>query len=274
MVTPLRRVTPLKWAFCVLCALSAAAIAQQEVHWSYDEAEHRGSAGWGALEDGDGRVAFPDCNLHEQSPIDISAVSEGGELSIDFDWADTPLSVLSNGHTIQVNYGPGSTTTIDGTVWPLLQFHWHTYSEHTLNRELLPAEAHMVHAGSDGASFAVVGILFEYGDANETLQALLHVMEDNQVGGHYQVGTFAGAGTVNAEGLLPDDHAAYTYAGSFTTPPCTEGVNWNVMQETRTVSRAQVEAFKKILDDVQHYDTNNRPVQPLNGRTVSARDVR
>jgi hypothetical protein len=67
--------------------------------------------------------------------------------------------------------------------------------------------------------------------------------------------------TVDADALLPADRAYYRYHGSLTTPPCTEGVEWFVLAEPVELSAAQIAAFRVL------YDGNNRPVQPLNGRT-------
>jgi carbonic anhydrase len=68
--------------------------------------------------------------------------------------------------------------------------------------------------------------------------------------------------SIDAARLLPKNHAYYTFAGSLTTPPCSEGVTWFVLVSPMQVSEAQVARFGKI------YSANARPVQPLNGRIV------
>jgi carbonic anhydrase len=60
--------------------------------------------------------------------------------------------------------------------------------------------------------------------------------------------------------LLPADRRTYRYMGSLTTPTCSEGVRWMVMERPIRVSRGQVEAFRRL------FPFNSRPVQPLNGR--------
>jgi carbonic anhydrase len=62
--------------------------------------------------------------------------------------------------------------------------------------------------------------------------------------------------------MLPSSQVAYTYSGSLTTPPCSEGVRWHVMQQPLTLSAEQVAALTAIYDDT------NRPVQPLNDREL------
>ena len=70
--------------------------------------------------------------------------------------------------------------------------------------------------------------------------------------------------SVNAADLLPSDHAYYTYLGSLTMPPCSEGVTWYVLKTPMRLSLEQVAAFAKV------YPMNARPIQPLNGRELLA----
>jgi carbonic anhydrase len=62
--------------------------------------------------------------------------------------------------------------------------------------------------------------------------------------------------------LLPSDQNYYTFDGSLTIPPCSEGVKWFVMKTPVELSPAQIAAFARLYPD------NARPVQPLNGRKV------
>ncbi|WP_254627379.1 carbonic anhydrase family protein [Myxococcus sp. CA040A] len=65
---------------------------------------------------------------------------------------------------------------------------------------------------------------------------------------------------------MPSNRAFFQYAGSLTTPPCSEGLQWFVMKHPIQMSDAQIGAFERL----PHINPNNRPVQPLNGRTVGA----
>ncbi len=73
------------------------------------------------------------------------------------------------------------------------------------------------------------------------------------------------ATTINAANILPPPgkRSYYFFSGSLTTPPCTEGVNWNVLNTAIEVSKSQLDAFKK------YYTSNNRPVQAINRRKVA-----
>lgn len=68
---------------------------------------------------------------------------------------------------------------------------------------------------------------------------------------------------VPEESLLPAARDYYSFSGSLTTPPCTEGVRWLVMKQPMALSQSQLDAFKAVM-----HHPNNRPVQPLNGRLV------
>lgn len=67
---------------------------------------------------------------------------------------------------------------------------------------------------------------------------------------------------INLNALLPASKKFYTYAGSLTTPPCTEGVDWYVLRTPIVVSSAQITQFKTL------YSGNARVAQNLNGRLV------
>ena len=136
--------------------------AYGQPHWGY-EGEH-GPEHWGSLDPG-----FAVCsNGREQSPIDLTGAEQEGLSEIIFEYAPSPISILNNGHTIQVDYQAGSGIVLDGTRYGLVQFHFHHRSEHTVDGADFPLEMHLVHADADGA-LAVVGVFLEEGAANEAL---------------------------------------------------------------------------------------------------------
>ena len=145
--------------------------------------------------------------------------------------------------------------TVEGKTYNLLQFHFHALSEHTVGGEYYAGEMHLVHQSDDG-EYAVVGVLLTEGEEN----AAYAPVWDNLPTEEGELETIEGV-TVNAADLLPADQAYYRYAGSFTTPPCTEGVKWFVISNPAMLSTAQMDAFEAI------YDHNYRPVLPFNART-------
>ena len=230
-------------------AFLLGAEARPQAHWGYEGA--LGPEHWGSLDPG-----FVACaNGREQSPIDLSGAESAQLPPIVFDYAPSPISILNNGHTIQVNYQAGSGMAVEGTRYELSQFHFHHRSEHTVDGAGSPLEMHLVHVGADGA-LAVVGVFLEEGAPNEALAPVWR-----------QLPAAAGPaavveGSVDAAALLPERRTTWRYAGSLTTPPCSEGVSWFVMTEPVTASGEQIEAFRAI------FPVNNRPVQPLGSRRL------
>jgi carbonic anhydrase len=233
----------------ILLVATPVLAAVSSPYWSYGGVEN--PTQWGKLSDD-----FALCELgRDQSPINIKDTVEDSPAKIDFDYKPSPLIVVNNGHTIQVNYAQGSTVTINGKKYALLQFHFHTPSEHNINDKASAMELHLVHRNEAG-QLAVVGIMLSQGLANpliaEIWKQIPDIGETNTVSDRL----------INASNLLPSKKSYFSYMGSLTTPPCTEGVSWNLFLEPITVSKEQVETFAKI------YQVDARPLQPVNGRTV------
>ncbi|MEM7127838.1 MAG: carbonic anhydrase family protein [Chloroflexota bacterium] len=223
---------------------------EEKPHWSYSG--EVGPEFWGGLS-----PAFAMCGAGvEQSPIDLAGANDAYLSDIIFDYASTDLIVLNNGHTIQVNYDSGSAIEVDGEQFNLLQFHAHAPSEHTVDGESLPIELHLVHQSESG-QLAVVGIMIEEGAPNEALTTLWENLPSEET-----PATAIASATINAADFLPEEQSSFRYMGSLTTPPCSEQVRWHVLTTPITMSAEQIAAFTDI------YNSNNRPVQQLNARTL------
>lgn len=193
----------------------------------------------------------------EQSPVNLSSASPMVEMP---DLATHYLAAngafVNNGHTLQFNPQQSAATLMIGQqAYSFLQFHFHSPAEHTLDRRAYPAELHLVHRNSQG-QLAVVGVFIEEGVENAALGALLAAMPTGQ---GEELATHI---TTDLEALLPPDRAYFAYAGSLTTPPCSEGVRWNVLRTPMQASAAQIAALREALG------STSRHVQPLNQRTV------
>jgi len=229
---------------------TTAPTAAAPAHWTYEGAE--GPASWGSID-----PAYATCGTGKsQSPIDIAKANAQDLANIVFHYQPSEVNILNNGHTVQMNYDAGSSIEIDGTTYNVAQLHYHAPSEHTLNGKAFAAELHIVHKSADG-KLAVVGIMIEEGaTANPAYQPLLDSMSA-------QKSDVKDAGVkINAADLLPKVQTTFRYSGSLTTPPCLEGVNWNVMTVPVQLSADQIAAFTKI------FEGNNRPVQPVNDRPL------
>jgi len=197
-------------------------------------------------------------SISSQSTARSSRIVEGRDPAPAFAWRAGPLTVENNGHTVQVTCAPGGTLTVGNDAYELKQFHFHAPSEHTVDGEHAALEVHFVHSGPDGR-LAVVGLLVRPGSPDGTLGAVLE-HAPRAKGGPVSPGGVS----VDPAGLLPGDRGLWRYDGSLTTPPCTEGVHWFLLRTPREAAPEQLDGFREILRG------NNRPTQPLHGRTVES----
>lgn len=223
---------------------------EQTVHWNYGGPHN--PTRWGELS-----PEYWTCGAgNNQSPVDLKASKTvPGASRIAFQYQPTPLEIINNGHTVQVNYAPGSDAQIDGKSYELKQFHFHTPSEHTVDGKASAMELHLVHQNEAG-EFAVVGVLIAEGEDNPNLTPIWrHIPREGETK------TVRGQ-TVDARSLLPPTTEHYHYSGSLTTPPCSEGVDWTVMAEPIAASTAQIGEFMEI------YPVNSRPIQATGDREI------
>lgn len=236
-------------AVAALCLSSHAPAAEHPPRWDY--VGEVGPEHWAEL--------GPDnasCAGKNQSPIDLANFIEAELPAIDFAYEPGGSAVTNNGHSIQVNYDAGSSISVDSTDFALKQFHFHAPSENHISGRSFPAEAHFVHADANG-NLAVVALMFEQGERNATLEEVLSRMPAKE--GLTQ----ALAPAVAAMDLMPPDRDYFRYAGSLTTPPCSEGVRWLVLKNPVSASAEQIAVLVKTLGRA-----NNRPVQPVGARVV------
>ncbi len=187
----------------------------------------------------------------QQSPIDIRETKEVELPDLRVNYNTTDLRIVNNGHTLEVIYDPGSYLIYEDRVYELIQFHFHTPSEHLIKGRSFPMEIHIVHKGEDG-ELLVVGIMMKEGKPNELLEELWRVLplKDGKEKFREDV-------KINATDLFPSNKDYYTYTGSLTTPPYTEGVRWIVMKTPTEISKEQVNKFRSLFGE------NARDVQPL-----------
>lgn len=217
--------------------------------WSYSGPT--GPDHWGDL---DSRFAAAKTG-RQQSPIDLTGSYESGGETVFYTYQASPLSVTNNGHSIQVDCPPGSSISVGGRRYELLQYHFHTPSEHTVDGGFYEMEMHLVHQ-SDGGQLMVVGVFLTTGNTHLTLQEIWQQMPE-QAGCSVENDQM-----IDPSDFLPTDRRCVQYDGSLTTPPCTEGVGWIMMLTPIQVSPEQIEQFERVIGP------SNRPVQPLNDRVL------
>jgi carbonic anhydrase len=251
MIKRLLSVVAALFAFGGICVTYVAMAQEHPAHeWSYSGSE--GPTHWGDLS-----PEFALCKTgHLQSPVDIAGAQNADLPAIQFEYKPSTLHIINNGHTIEIDYAPGSFMRVGDKRYELKQFHFHHPSEETIKNKRFPMEVHLVHSDADG-HLAVVSVLLEEGSANSLVQMLWgfapktpgpEKTDDNL--------------QINAADLLPANRSYFSFAGSLTTPPCTEGVSWFVLRTPETISKRQEATFAEF------YLYDERPTQSLNGRTV------
>ena len=241
-------------AIAALAGISALCWAADASRWSYSGAT--GPAKWAKLEKN-----FASCAAGKtQSPIDIpDAEARKGDLPpLLFDYRPSALNIIDDGHTIRVNYAAGSTISVEGKRYELVEIDFHKPSEEKVSGKGHDMEAHLVHRGKDG-KLAIVAVLLDEGKENaliKTLWSHLPQTKDKEIVDE--------AVKINAVELLPRDKGYYAFAGSLTTPPCSEDVKWFVLKTPTPISADEIARFARS------YPMNARPVQELNGRDIQA----
>ena len=191
----------------------------------------------------------------EQAPVNIvskNTVKQTKATELHPDYPATSGDVVNTGTSIQVN--TSGNLTIGTTPYKLLQYHFHTPSEEAINGVHYNANVHLVHQNAQG-ELAVIGVNFKQGAANRYLASFWNKLPRQQ-GGSITVPL------PSLKELLPASLAYYTYAGSLTTPPCTEGVRFYILKQPVSISAEQLAVFQKL------YPMNARPLQPLNERVI------
>jgi carbonic anhydrase len=226
-------------------------------------------------------------------PGTCSLQNYGFEINSHAEQANVPDAGLCAKNSFQI---PG----VEGT-FEMLQFHIHTSSEHTFNGKLYGGELHMVHQEANGDGLAVIGlfimptaaeshpvfdVLLQEFDAiqdetynNCTNSTLPHWWQEHNI--HIDVAESKASEAFNPYDLIPEGATFYHYSGGLTTPPCSEIVEWSVVDKPIEISVSQ---FTDLISLTLNYideetcelatiadpatGSTSRPVQELNGREV------
>ncbi len=230
-----------------IAALTLAGAAASAQSWSYGDGQS--AEGWSAAGE-----TYASCDAgHMQSPIDLGNPTAYGNVVLAGDYGPTEGTLRLGKHMIQVDAAPGQGMISGDRLFNLVQVHFHTPSEHAINGKRYPLTAHFVHATRDG-TLGVLGVMFEEGDANEGLQTIIDALPRGN-----------GASlSIDMGSMVPAELDVFRYMGSLTTPPCSENVNWHVVDNAIEASAEQIAAFENALG------MSARSLQPLNNRLVIA----
>lgn len=213
-------------------------------HWDYEGA--MGPENWGK--------EFPTCAKGKaQAPLNIVGPFTRSQTRLTPDYQNGSLTVIHNGHTIQVQGTPDSKLRVDSKPYELVQFHFHKPSEEQINGKPMAMVIHFVHKDETG-NLVVLGVLVKEGNENPGIETIWTHMPQ-QEGKNSPEGV-----RFNPGNLLPRERNFWSYEGSLTTPPCTEGVRFYILKTPINMSREQIARFP--------FKHNARPVQPANGRII------
>ena len=223
----------------------------EDVTWSYEG--ETGPSNWHTL-----HPEYAACGEGEkQSPIniDVSTVELNNDLDTpDITYQSTSFSLENNGHTVQLTDQTGENSmALQGEEYTLQQLHFHIPSENSLNGDQFDMEGHLVHQNEAG-ELAVLAFLIEEGKNNSVLAKAFSSIPSEHSKEELKL---------ELDSLLPQEMSTFRYSGSLTTPPCSEGVRWVVLEEPIQLSEQQIGAFSERFPH-----GNARDPQPLNEREV------
>ncbi|MGD0801541.1 MAG: carbonic anhydrase family protein [Terracidiphilus sp.] len=224
--------------------------------WSYQG--KNGPLLWGKLD-----PAYRACAQgHVQSPIDIRGARLNKALQpIEFHYIAGPVTLTNDGRTIVARVDPGSYIVAAGVRYELVEFHFHHPSEEAVRGKLTDMEVDLLHKSAAGRLAIIAVRLRENLDAPNAVLATLWPHLPKTAGASEKV-----AEMVSAGGLLPADRGYWSYTGSLSTPPCTEGVQWFVFEQEMSLSRDQLRAYAAL------FRMNTRALQEAHGRRIEANE--
>lgn len=226
-----------------------AAAPKHGTQWAYEG--DLGPANWSKINADWGKCG----SGNRQSPIDIRDGIKVNLEQISFDYHPSSFNEVNNGHTIDVRVGEGNFITVGNETYELQSFHFHRPSEEKINGKGTEMVMHLVHKSAEG-KIAIISVLLERGQPHKLMQTIWDnlPLEKNEV--------VSPSIVIDPNDALPEKREYYTYMGSLTEPPCTEGVLWMVFKQPKQASPAQMALFSRL------YPLNARPVQSSAGRMI------
>jgi carbonic anhydrase len=230
-------------------ALAAKSLRGQGPEWGYIGAQ--GPEHWGQLDEE--HIA---CGVGKfQSPVDLGKSFKTKQLHpIEFHYQATDGTISNEGHGIELDFGGGSYVMIEDERFDLVQTQFRAPSEHKIEGIPFDMEVQLIHKNKKGKVAIIAALVEEAQTKNAGIAPLWQKLprKDDK----FIVSSF------HPKGLIPAKRDYFHYEGSLTTPPCTEGIKWYVMEETLRFSARQIDDYIGLVK------FNARPVQPLYSRKV------
>lgn len=223
--------------------------------WAY--AGPSGPQAWGQL-----KPEYALCARGQrQSPI---ALREGLAVDLDplgFDYPALPITVHDTGHGLEVTVRGNAALLLRGERYPLVRISLHRPGQGSIDGRRYPMSVQLLHRDAQGRQ-VMLALMVEPGAAQPAVQQVLNNLPLEPGSQQAAVEPLSLASLLPAE---PGDRAKlgyWTYMGSLTEPPCTEGVLWIVLKQPITMSTEQLALFGRLHAD------NARPEQPTAGRRI------
>jgi len=264
-----REVTPPRWVqtsptFVYTAPTGMYAPGASSASWSYNTGNSDpsmppvGIYAWNTI--------APAGDLPFESPINITVppINLSPYLSVSF--RPTVANVIiKNGHEVQVKLSPSPSNSIKlgGTLFQLDQLHFHDPSENQVDGKGYSMEEHLVTVSTTGA-VTVLAVFLKLGFYNAALQPILDAATASLT---TPASPTTISTSVNIAGLLPSSMQGWFYAGSFTSPPLKQSVNWIVFSTPITLNYSQLQQYEAVAK-TGGFLPNARPIQPLDGRQV------
>ena len=192
-----------------------------------------------------------------QSPIDISDWLASETAPPEFDYDSNAVRVERLQGLPMIHFARGSELRLGEDRFRLLQLHWHTPAEHTIEGEEFAAEVHFVHINERDESARGRNVVYQLGEADAGLQ---RIIEETPPAGEEEG---VPSPSLSAADHAPESDGFYHYTGSLTAAPFSEPVQWYVGRSVRTASQRQIEQLQALTAG-----PNARSLQDRNDRTI------
>lgn len=234
--------------FIVICSLILSTGCVKE--WSYNGKYN--SEKWG-----DVSKDFKFCKIgFNQSPIDVNKdlIKDFQHHELEFNYHDSIVEKSNQKyHQKLVVYGDSYLFRGKKKYW-LRYIEFHHPSEHHIDSQPHSVEMQIYHK-SDDEQWLVASYFLEIDSKNintdnDNFKKIIEFIKSKNT-----------ESTISLSKILSKNNLSFFYEGSFTQPPCTEGVKWYIFKEPQYLSRDQL---NQIINLTIFSKPNNRKIQKFN----------
>lgn len=223
--------------FLIIFTFCCVLISSCQAGWNYEDASE-----WGDLEE-----KFKFCKIgYNQSPIDIKEEFETSDLK--FDYKPAGVEKEKKNYVLNLNYFEKNFLYrgLGKKKYFIRSFSFHHPSEHLVNGKAHSLEMQIMHKSED-EQWLILSIFLDVGKENHDFKNLINLLTSKKK-----------EDKIDLSKIVKEDDKTFSYDGSFTTPPCTEGVKWYIMKTPIEISKNQM---NQIIKSAIFIKSNARPVQ-------------